>query len=261
MSKVIILGSGAAPGVPSLSNGFGDCDPNNPKNIRLRAGTYIELNGTKFLVDTSPDLRTQLLNNHIREIDAVLYTHVHADHLHGIDELREINRITGRAIDTFASPANMEFISLRFDYLLTKEGADINPVYRAALIPHEIEYNKSFMYKGVKITPILLEGHNIEVTGYIFNDGEVVHIADFHHIKEADLGLIKCRPEVMIMPLTTPKGTKFHASLEDLLGYAEKLAPKRLVINHMATECDYEAVKARCTECMEPAYDGMEIAW
>jgi len=261
VSRVVILGSGAAPGVPSLSNGFGDCNPDNPKNIRLRAGTYIELDGVKLLIDTSPDLRTQLLNSHIRETDAVLYTHVHADHLHGIDDLREINRITEKAIDTFASPKNMEYIRLRFDYLLTKEGANINPIYKAALIPHEFEYNKSFIYKGVKITPILLEGHNIEVSGYIFNDGEVVHVADFHHIKEEDLALIKRQPEVLIMPLTTPKGTKFHASMEDLLNYNAQIKPKKMVINHMASECDYDAIKAQCVGGMVPAYDGLEISW
>ena len=93
MSKVIILGSGAAPGVPSLSCGWGDCNPNDSRNIRTRTDTYVEINDTKILIDTSPDIRQHLLDNNIKHLDAVLYTHAHADHLHGIDDLREITRI------------------------------------------------------------------------------------------------------------------------------------------------------------------------
>lgn len=261
MSKVIIMGSGAAPGVPSLSSGFGDCNPLNKKNFRLRSGTYMELNGVKFLIDTSPDLRLQLINNNIRALDAVFYTHVHADHLHGIDDLREINRIAKKPIDVFASKNNMEYIRLRFGYLLISNGVELNPLYQAALIPHTFDYEKSFEFEGLKITPILLNGHNVEVSGYIFNDGEVVHIADFHQISDSALKLIKRQPELLIMPLTTPSGTRFHASFEDLMNYAKKIAPKRMLITHMATECDYDAVKSMCPANIEPAYDGLTVEW
>lgn len=261
MSKVVIMGSGAAPGVPSLSYGFGDCNPDNPKNIRLRSGTYYELNNTKFLIDTSPDLRTQLITHNIRSIDAVFYTHVHADHLHGIDDLREINRINRKAIDIFASPFNMEFIRKRFDYLLTDCQKEVNPVYCASLIPHTFTYHESFIFKDIKITPIPLEGHNIEVSGYIFNDGEVVHIADFHHISEKSLSKIKRQPELLIMPLTTPHGTKFHAGITELLEYCRQINPKHMIITHMATECDYDAVKSQCLPNIEPAYDGLQLTW
>lgn len=261
MSKVIILGAGAAPGVPSLACGFGDCDPKNPKNIRLRSGTYMELSGVKFLIDTSPDLRMQLILSDIREIDAVFYTHTHADHLHGIDDLREINRITGRAIELFASKDNLAVIRTRFPYLIADDTAKIDPVYRAALHPNVFEYEESFYYKDLKVTPIRLVGHNVECSGYIFNDGEVVHISDFREIPESALKLIKRKPELLIMPLTTPQGTRFHASLDDLFDYAEKIEPKRMIINHMAVESDYAAVYSCCPSNAQPAYDGLTIEW
>ena len=261
MSKIIIMGSGAAPGVPALANGFGNCDPNNPKNIRLRSGTYMELNGVKFLIDTSPDLRMQLILSDVREVNAVFYTHTHADHLHGIDDLREINRISGKAIELFASKDNLAVIRTRFPYLIAEDTAKIDPVYRAALHPNTFDYEKSFYFNGLKVTPIRLQGHNVECTGYIFNDGEVVHISDFREIPESALKLIKRRPEVLIMPLTTPSGTRFHAGLEDLLDYAEKIDPKRTIINHMAVESDYADVYSHCPNGIEPAYDGMEICW
>ncbi len=261
MAKVIILGSGAAPGVPSLSYGFGNCDPENPKNYRLRTGTYVELSGVKFLIDTSPDLRLQLINNNIRDLDAVFYTHSHADHLHGIDDLREINRITGKAIDTYASKNNMEIIKIRFPYLIAENDSDVNPVFRAALRPNVINYNESFFIKDLKVTPIKLIGHNVESTGFIFNDGELVFIADFREIAKEDLGYILRKPELMVMPLTTPRGTRFHAGLDDLLVYNEQIEPKRMVINHMAVESDYQEVLSQCPSGVEPAYDGMVIEW
>ena len=261
MSKVIILGSGAAPGVPSLAYGFGDCDPKEEKNIRLRSGTYMEISGVKLLIDTSPDLRMQLILSNIRDVDAVFYTHAHADHLHGIDDLREINRITGRAIELFASPENLSVIRTRFPYLIVEKSEEVDPVYRAALHPNTFEYEKSFYFHELKVTPIKLQGHNVECSGYIFNDGEVVHISDFRDIPESAFEFIKRRPEVLIMPLTTPEGTRFHAGLTTLLEYAERIKAKKTIITHMAVECDYAAVKAQCPAGVEPAYDGYETEW
>lgn len=262
MSKIIIMGTGAAPGVPCLSKGFGACNPENKKNYRMRSGTYMELSGVKFLIDTSPDLRMQLLRHDIRVLDAVFYTHIHADHLHGIDDLREVNRIMKKPIELFASEFNMGFIRKRFGYLLTDNGKEINPVFRAALNPHTFAYNESFYVNELKITPIALKGHNVEVSGYIFNDGEVVYFADFKSVDEADLQLIKRKPKVMIMPLTTPEGTLYHAGFDELCAYAKKLQPERVLINHMAIECDYEAICQMCKKTelpIEPTYDGMVI--
>ncbi len=261
MSKVIILGCGAAPGVPSLACGYGDCDPNNPKNNRQRSGTYFDINGVKILIDTSADLRTQLMDNNIKHVDAVFYTHTHADHLHGIDDLREINRISNQAIDIFASSDNLKTIKTRFPYLIVEKDEDVDPIHRAALHPNSFEYEKSFNFKDIKITPIRLQGHNIECSGYIFNDGEVVFIADFREIPNSALALIKTTPEILIMPLTTINGTRFHAGIDSVLDYAKKINAKHTLINHMAVESDYEEVLNRCHLNVEPSYDGLTIEW
>lgn len=261
MAKVIILGSGAAPGVPSLAYGFRYCDGTNPKNTRSRSGTYVELGGVKFLIDTSPDLRMQLLQADIKEIDAVFYTHTHADHLHGIDDLREVNRCMRRAIELFASKGNLSVIRTRFPYLIAEDTTKIDVVYRAALHPNTFEYEKSFYFKDLKVTPIELLGHSVECSGYIFNDGEVVYIADFREIPESALKLIKRRPELMIFPMTVPEGACFHASYEDILAYAKRIKPKRLVLNHLGVEVDYAEACATYPQPIMTGYDGMEICW
>lgn len=259
MRKIIFLGSGAAPGVPSLCCGFGDCDPHNPKNIRTRTSTYLEYDGVRLLIDTSPDLRLQLIQNNIRSLDGVLYTHVHADHLHGIDELREINRITGKSLNYYATEFSNTHIEERFSYLIAQKQKSCDVIRRPSLISNLITVNQPFFIKGLKITPLKLLGHNIESVGYAFNDGELVYIADFKTLDDSVFDMIKRRPALLVMPLTTPYGQQFHAGLDEVTAYIEQIKPEKAVLNHMASECDYEAVRASTPENTEPAYDNLSI--
>ena len=242
MPRITILGSGAAPGVPAIAMGWGDCNPNNPKNRRLRAGTYIEYENAKILIDTSPDLRMHLLNNNIKHLD-----------------LREINRISRGPLDFFATAEDMKVVHERFGYLFADVAKECNPLYRAYLVPHTIEHGKEFFIGDVSVVPLQLEGHNIGSTGYIFNGGEIVHISDFKRLHDEDVEKLRGKVGVMIMPLTTPHQCKFHASIDEVLQYAEIIRPQKLIINHMAVECDYDAISAQMPDFAEVAYDGMTI--
>ena len=117
--KVRILGCGAAGGVPMISRGWGACDPKNPKNRRRRSSILIEIDGKRILVDTSPDLREQLLDANVNALDAVLYTHEHADHLHGIDDLREVNRVIKAPLPVFANRATLNHLKKHFPHSLS----------------------------------------------------------------------------------------------------------------------------------------------
>ncbi len=256
---IITLGAGAAPGVPSLSCGWGDCNPQNPKNRRSRTSTYYKLGTTEILVDTSPDLRLQLINNQIRRLDGVLYTHSHADHLHGIDDLREINRISRTTLHLYGHAETMNDVRSRFPYLICDDDDASECLRRPCLVAHDVEHYKPFYVKDVKITPIKLIGHNAPCTGYIFNDGQVVHIADFRHVEDMAFNYVSRRPEILVLPLTTPFGQRFHAGLDDILMYIEKINPRRAVINHMASECDFDAVDKATPPHVTPAWDGMKI--
>lgn len=259
MYKVTILGSGAAPGVPSIALGWGRCDAANPKNCRTRTSTYIEYNGIGLLVDTSPDLRWQLLQNHINSLDGVLYTHSHADHLHGIDDLREINRLKKTSLNFYATKSTVEVIERSFPYLLAKREKENNISMQPSLIANEVFYYKEFYINGMKIVPIRLLGHVLPSTGYIFNDGEVVYIADYRSIEEEAFKFITKPVKLMIVPLTTIEGSHFHASFEEIMRDVERLAPKMAIINHMASECDYAEIEKMTPENVEPGFDGMSV--
>lgn len=258
-NKVIFLGSGAAPGVPSLCMGYGWCNPNNPKNNRRRTSTYVEYEGVKLLIDTSPDLRLQLIDNDIHTLDGVLYTHTHADHLHGIDDLREINRATRCSLNFYATKKTLSTIKKRFAYLISNPKKTADVVRRPSLIANAIKQNEDFFINNLKITPLKQLGHNIETVGFSFNDGDLVYISDFKTLAGSVFKMIKKRPSLLVMPLTTPHGQAYHAGLDEVLSYIKKINPQKAIINHMASECDYEAIENATPENITPAYDNMIV--
>ena len=257
--KLTILGSGAAPGVPSIAGGWGACDPANEKNRRSRTTSCLEYGNTRILIDTSPDLRLQLLNGGIRRLDGIVYTLAHADHLHGIDELREINRAEQKSLDFFAADETVREVEERFPYLLATRGHANNVSSRPSLIANRIEHYRPFMINELKVTPIRLLGHNMPTTGYVFNDGEVVYIADYREIEEEAFSHIRQPVKLMVVPLTTVEGGRYHAGFAEIMRDVERIKPERAVINHMAIECDYERIRRMTPEKVEPAFDGMTL--
>lgn len=259
MNRIIILGCGAAMGVPALGNGWGVCNPDNPKNARLRTCTYIEYRGIRLLIDTGPDLRTQLLAHNIRGLDGVLYTHCHADHLNGIDDLREINRISRRSLNFYACKKTYQAIKTRFDYLIASPKHTNNVMQRPSLVPNIIKANHPFYIKGVKITPIKIKNHCIETTGYVFDDGEYVHIPDFKSLAGSAFKSITRQPKIMILPLTTIRGERQHASLDEVMETVLRIKPQHAIINHMTNECDYDYINEITPDFVEAAYDNLII--
>lgn len=259
MNKVIILGSGAAPGVPSISSGWGACNPNNPKNYRSRTSTFVDIDGVTILIDTNPDINHQLINHQIRQFDALLYTHAHADHIHGIDDMRGINRVTRKNLNFYCGAKTAKYIKHNFSYLLSKPNVVHDVVKMPSLVCNIIKPNHMFEVNGLKIMPIKILEHCPETVGYVFNDGEYVHIPDFKYLAESAYKQIKRRPKLLVLPLTTPFGQVTHAGFDDVLKVIERINPEKAVINHMATECDYDWVNSNTPEYVTPAYDGMEI--
>lgn len=270
MNRIIILGSGAAPGVPIIAYGWGNCNPNNPKNRRGRSGVYIEIENTKLLIDTSADLRNQLLDNDIQAIDAVLYTHAHADHIMGIDDLRALNysaydlfqnkkNFQSRVLNIYGAQSHIDEIRHRFNYVF----ADIPPTettQRPQLVSNIIEFMQPFHIGNIKITPLSFTGHPVPTTGYDFNDGQAVLIPDYKIIEPQTMDYLqKIDVNVLIIPLTNLEPTMYHAGIKDDLEYIRQINPKRVFFTHLGPKCDYDEVMRLTPENMVPAYDGLEI--
>lgn len=252
--KVTILGSGSAAGVPRLALGWGSCDPSNPKNRRMRPSILVEKGDTIILVDTSPDLREQLINAAVTRIDGLIYTHWHADHVHGIDDLRELNRAMKGHIETWADAKSMEIIRSRFDYAFTPQNPEAKVIYKPLLTPKIIDGD--FKIGDISIRTFTQDhGFGNKSTGLIFDNAfgystDVVNLPEeaFTLLASIDLWLVGC---MTYIPIDT------HAHLDKVLDWIRIIKPKRSVLTHLSHYLDYEQLAAKLPPDVEPAFDGM----
>ena len=259
MDRVIILGSGAAPGVPVVAKGWGKCNPDNPKNTRRRAGLLVEIGNTKIQIDTSQDFRCQMIDNSITDLDAVLYTHAHADHISGIDDLRPITQLRGKGLNVYAAQEHLIEIKKRFGYVFT----DVRPkeiTQRPQLIENTIEYYKPFDINNVDVMPLAFTGHSVPTCGYVFDNGKLAVIPDYREMPSQTLEYLqKINVNVMIMPLTRIREQEYHAGIETDKKYIDIIKPRKVIFTHMSRYCDYDEVTNISPQGAYPAYDNMTV--
>ena len=253
--KVTILGCGSAPGVPAISTGWGECDPANPRNRRRRASILVEQGATRLLVDASPDLREQLLDAGVRTVDAVIFTHPHADHIHGLDELREINRVTGQPLPIFAPADTIAVLRDRFAYAFKgiPPGA---PMFRPWLVPTTIAPGTAFQVGEIPIQPFLQDHGNCTTIGYRF--GDMVYSTDILELPEASRPAVR-GAKLWVVGAYGMSPHPTHAHVAKALAWIEDLKPERAVITHMSNAIDYETLRATLPTHIVPAHDGLVI--
>lgn len=250
--KVTILGCGPAGGVPSVSGGWGKCDPANPRNRRRRPSLLAEQGGTTILIDTSPDLRDQLLDAGAGRLDAVLFTHAHADHLHGIDDLREVNRVLQAPLPVHATAEVLQTIAERFAYVF--KPLESPYYYKPVLQP--VEITGPFCIGGISVVPFVQDHGNCTSLG--FRLGDVAYSTDVTRLDE-DVFQTLAGVRLWIVDAFTERTHPTHASLEVALGWIERLRPERAVLTHMSAALDYDDLRRRLPAHVEPGYDGMVI--
>jgi phosphoribosyl 1,2-cyclic phosphate phosphodiesterase len=258
---VTILGCGSSGGVPRPALGWGVCDPNNPKNRRRRCSLLIEQRGnpgaTRVLVDTSPDLREQLLDANVDHIDAVFLTHEHADQTHGIDDLRGVVMHMRRRIPVYLNQATAKDILVRFGYcFVTPPGSDYPPI----LDHHGIEEGDKRTITGrggeLALSAFEVQHGNIPALGYRFND--VAYTPDVNDIPERSVGALENLDLWIIDALRyTPHPS--HFSVADALSWIKRMKPRRAIITNMHSDIDYEVFRQELPEHIIPAYDGMQV--
>ncbi len=254
--QVTILGSGGSSGTPAVDWGWGQCDPNNVKNRRTRPSILVEKGKTRILVDSSPDLREQLLAARVSEIDAVLYTHAHADHLHGIDDLRAINRAINAPLETYADAKTLEVIRTRFSYVLEPLNEGARFYYKPTLTPHEIADGDVFSIGELEIAAFT-QDHGFSTT-YGFRFGAAAYTTDVVELSEQAFEMLEgVRLWIIGTLVDHPHST--HCDVDKALTWIDRIGPDKAVLSHLGGDLDYDTLAARLPEGVEPAYDGMRI--
>jgi len=253
--KVTVLGCGPSSGVPTITGDWGACDPTNPKNRRRRPSILMEKDGFYVLIDTSPDLREQLIDAQCRQIDAVLYTHEHADHVMGIDDLRGIQRHMERNINVYAEKPVLERLKLRFGYLF--EGIqDSEDLCRPILTPHEIPKHPfdvgPFRFEAIQQDHGICSSLGFRVDNFAYST-DVVRLSD--HALSKLTGI-----ETWIVDSLRDGGEHpTHANVETTLSWIDRVGTKQAYLTHMNFQTDYDTLRRRLPEGVEPSYDGLVL--
>jgi phosphoribosyl 1,2-cyclic phosphate phosphodiesterase len=256
-----ILGCGSSAGVPRPALGWGACDPKNPKNRRRRCSLLVERrsgNGvSRVVIDTSPDLREQLIDTDVDHIDAVFLTHEHADQTHGIDDLRPVVLHQRRRIPMYLNQSTAKHILLRFSYCFeSPPGSDYPPI----LDSHPIEAGESRSIAGkggpLELSAFILQHGNIPALGYRI--GSAAYTPDVSDIPRESWPALE-NLDLWIIDGLRYTGHPSHFSVNDALSWIDRFKPKRAVITNMHSDLDYEVLRLSLPANVTPAYDGMRL--
>jgi phosphoribosyl 1,2-cyclic phosphate phosphodiesterase len=259
--KVTLLGTGGSAGVPMIggadgSGDWGECDPGEPRNRRTRSSIVVEAaDKQRLLVDTSPDMRTQLLDCCIPRVDAIVFTHAHADHLTGIDDVRILNRIANRPLQAFAAAETLAEMTHRFGYAFRPW--EPPHFYRPVLEAITIQPGDTFDAAGLSVRVFAQSHGKVETLGLRIGDfgysTDVVALNEdaFAALEGLDTWVVDC---------FLHEGSHWtHANLDIVLGWVDRLRPRRTVLTHMGTGMDWAWMQANLPPGLEAGYDGMAL--
>jgi phosphoribosyl 1,2-cyclic phosphate phosphodiesterase len=252
--KLVMLGSGTSTGVPRIGNDWGECDPNEPKNRRSRVSIVVEsAQGARILVDTSTDLRNQLLTAGIEAVDAVVWTHDHADHCHGIDDLRPMRFGRNTPLPGYASINTARRLKQRFGYVFAGR-------YGYPTIVNLQTFERVKIVAGFGIETCEMPHGPMTSTGFRFeSDGKTIGYAtDFNEISDEMIALFK-DVDILVTDCLRRESHPTHASLAMALDFAERTGAGITVLTHLDKSMDYAAVSAETPDNVLVGYDGMEI--
>ncbi|MEO8714809.1 MAG: MBL fold metallo-hydrolase [Acetobacteraceae bacterium] len=257
--RIVLLGCGASSGVPMIggedgAGDWGECDPAEPRNRRSRSSIVIEHAGARLLVDTAPELRVQLLACGIGRVDAILYTHAHADHITGIDDVRALNRTSGRPLEAFATRRTLDELSRRFGYAFRPW--EPPHFFRPVLEPREVAPGQTIPMAGMDIA-LFEQDHGFAPTlglrvGRFGYSTDVVALDDtaLATLAGVDTWVVGCF-------CRTPHPT--HAHVQQVLEWVARLGARRTVLTHMGTDLDWDWMARNLPTGVEAGHDGLVI--
>ena len=256
-----ILGCGSSAGVPRVAQGWGACDPSNPRNRRRRCALLLSREGvagsTEIVVDLGPDIREQLLDARVMHIDAILLTHAHADHIHGIDDVRPYVIEHGRLLPVFMDGATSAGVREKFGYIFrTPEGSQYPPLLRE----HRLTPGQMVVLDGpggpVGALPILFRHGDIDALGFRF--GNLAYTPDVSDIPPESEKLLEGL-DVWIIDALRYRRHPSHFTVAEALAWIERLKPRRAILTNLHTDLDYATLERELPPNVSPAFDGLRI--
>ena len=256
---VRILGCGSSGGVPRLGGLWGDCDPSNPRNRRTRCSLLVERHSTagatRVLIDTSPDMRQQLLDAGVSTLDAVIYTHPHADHVHGLDDLRQIVFNTGKRLPVWADGPTAEALTTRFGYVFEQpKGSNYPPILDLFRIDGPVVIEGAG--GPVEAVPFLVRHGGIDALG--FRIGDLGYLPDVAEMTGEAWNVLE-GIDTWIVDALRREPHPTHAHLARTLDWIARLKPRQAVLTNMHIDLDYDVVAAETPDAITPAHDGLTL--
>ncbi|MBM4158514.1 MAG: MBL fold metallo-hydrolase [Ignavibacteria bacterium] len=251
--KVIVTGSGTSQGIPVIGCDCAVCRSRNPKDKRLRASVYIETGRLKLVIDTSVDFRQQMLRNKLYDIDAVLFTHHHVDHIFGFDDIRQINQQQKKIIDIYGSRRTVKELKITFRYALDKELIRYKcvPIFRSHFVS-----GKKFKIRDTEIIPIKLKHGHLDILGYRIND--FAYITDCSHIPENEFLKLK-NLKVLIINALRRRPHPTHFSVEEAVNNARRINAEMTYLTHMTHDIPHNKTNKILPQNIRLSYDGLII--
>lgn len=256
--KFTILGCGNSTGVPAIGNIWGNCDPAESKNKRLRPSLLVESNDTKLVIDTGPDFYQQMNHANITDLDAVLFTHGHSDHTNGIDELRIYkHRNQKDTIPIYTNHETVLELRRRFYYLFD---GGLEDIYPPIVTPHELDkyYGKQTRVGGIDFIP-LPQGHgNVTSVGYRF--GNTAYCTDMKTLEKSAINTLKgIKTWIVDAAGYHQDSNPVHANLQEIYALNDQIGAQRVILTSLSLSMDYQTLLNELPKGYEPAFDGMEI--
>ena len=253
--KFTILGCGSSMGVPRPDGDFGNCNPHNKKNYRTRCCALIKTKDEIALIDTSPDLRQQLINNKIKQIDKVFYSHMHADQTHGINDLRVFYIKKKKPIDVYADNATKKYLINTFGYCFRNNSNEYPAILKLWSINQKLFIKEG--KKKRKIIPIKVQHGRVNSVCYII-DKKLAYISDVSKIDEKDYKYFK-NLNYLIIDCLWFRYHPSHLNLENSLKLIEKFKPKKSILTNLHSDLDYQKLKRKLPKDVVPAFDGLSV--